>query len=154
MDSEGYREKDLFTGLLERLGLQGASGRIYGALALAARPLTMKEIARATGDSISSVSTHLRSLARLNIVRRFRRGGVFVHEAALDAVEYFRTQIRLAIRSEVEPLEREVSRRIPRTRSIARRRELKSLLEQIRRTKRFLIAIAEIRVPDLRGLSA
>jgi DNA-binding transcriptional regulator GbsR (MarR family) len=145
--AEASTDGELFAGLLGKLGLEGASGRIYGALALAARPLTMKEISRRTGDSLSSVSLHLSSLARLKIVRRFRRGGVFVHEAAVDAVEFFRQQIRNAIRTEVEPLERELNRRLPRTRSKARQRELRTLLAQIHRTKRFLLAIAEISVP-------
>ena len=140
-------DRQLLSGLLQRLGLQGASGRIYSALTLASRPLTMKEISRRTGDSISSVSTHLGSLARLKVVRRFRKGGVFVHEAAVDAVEFFRQQVRNAILTEVEPLEREVSRQLPRARSKARQRELRSLLNQIHRTKRYLLAIAEISVP-------
>jgi DNA-binding transcriptional regulator GbsR (MarR family) len=150
MPREFRSDRELFAGLLDRLGLQGVNGRIYGTLALSGRPLTMKEIARRTGDSISSVSTHIRSLARLNIVRRFSRGGVFVHEAAVDAVDYFRSQIRNAIRIEVEPLEREVSRRLPRARSKARKNELRTLLRQIQRTKRFLLMIAEMSVPEPR----
>ena len=66
---------DRIAGLVENWGMVGAPGRIYGALLLSNKPLSMKKISKESGYSASSVCQHMSLLENMGNVRRSKRPG-------------------------------------------------------------------------------
>jgi len=73
---------DHFAGAARRFGFNELYGYIYGVLFLAREPMSLGEIAGATGYSLSHVSTALKSMERIGLVVRIKKPG--------DKKAYFR----------------------------------------------------------------
>lgn len=90
-------------------GLSEGSASIYSALALSGRALNMTELQELTGYSLSSVSTHLKSLADKYLVTRTKRGGVYVYKAEIHFEEIFRLLTKELLDRNILPLYRKVT---------------------------------------------
>jgi DNA-binding transcriptional regulator GbsR (MarR family) len=99
---------EMFISFLERIGWKRVWDKIYAVLIMSSRPLTMKELAKRTGYSLSSLSTNLRVLLRLRVVTRVKRRGVYVYCAVRRMVEVYREHIRLIVETEVIPLQERI----------------------------------------------
>lgn len=64
-----------FAGAARRFGLNELYGYIYGVLFLAKDPLSLGEVAEATGYSLSHVSTALKFMERVGLVVRLKKPG-------------------------------------------------------------------------------
>ncbi|ASJ10638.1 MarR family transcriptional regulator [Thermococcus sp. P6] len=64
-----------FAGTARRFGFKELYGYIYGVLFLAREPMSLGEIAEATGYSLSHVSTALKSMERIGLVVRIKKPG-------------------------------------------------------------------------------
>ncbi|WP_258083512.1 GbsR/MarR family transcriptional regulator [Thermococcus thermotolerans] len=66
---------DHFAGAARRFGFNELYGYIYGVLFLAREPMSLGEIAEATGYSLSHVSTALKFMERIGLVVRIKKPG-------------------------------------------------------------------------------
>jgi DNA-binding transcriptional regulator GbsR (MarR family) len=103
--------------LLRSLGTKDAYARVYSALALSARGLTARELARRTRYSLGSLSLHLGGLERSGLVSRVRRGRTYVFRSESDLVARYRERISEMLRSELLPLRGDLEDAIRRLRS-------------------------------------
>lgn len=74
---------------MEMYGLHHSVGRLYGAMVFRDRPMTLDEMCAETGMSKTSMSTNVRELARLKLVRKS-----FVPGVRRDLYEVERNQYR------------------------------------------------------------
>lgn len=90
-------------------GLSEGSASIYAALALSGRAVNMTELQELTGYSLSSVSTHLKSLTDKYLVTRTKRDGVYVYKAEIHFEEIFRLLTKELLDRNILPLYRTVT---------------------------------------------
>jgi DNA-binding transcriptional regulator GbsR (MarR family) len=85
-------------------GLSEGSAALYAALALSGKALTMPELQDITGYSLSSVSTHLRSLVDKHLIARTKKEGVYVYRAEIDFEEIFKLLTKELLDRNILPL--------------------------------------------------
>lgn len=90
-------------------GLSEGSASIYAALALSGKSLNMHEIQELTGYSLSSVSTHLKSLTNKYLVIRMKKDGVSVYKAETNFEEIFRLLTKELLERNILPLYKKVT---------------------------------------------
>jgi len=90
-------------------GLSEGSASIYAALVLSGRALNMNELHELTGYSLSSVSTHLKSLTDKYLVTRTKKEGVYVYKAEISFDEIFRLLTKELLERNILPLYRKVA---------------------------------------------
>ena len=89
-------------------GLSEGSASVYAALALSGNALTMSELQKVTGYSLSSVSTHLKGLADKYLITRMKQNGVYVYKAEIHFEEIFRVLTKELLERNILPLYRKV----------------------------------------------
>lgn len=89
-------------------GLSEGSAAMYAALALSGKALTMAELQELTGYSLSSVSTHLKSLVDKYLVSKAKKGGVSVYRAEISFEEIFKLLTKELLDHNILPLYRKV----------------------------------------------
>ncbi|MBU6996444.1 MAG: BlaI/MecI/CopY family transcriptional regulator [Theionarchaea archaeon] len=90
-------------------GLSEGSSAIYAVLALSGKSLNMNELQKLTGYSLSSVSTHLRSLTEKYLVTKRKKEGVYVYTAEMDFEQIFRLLSKELLDRNILPLYRKVT---------------------------------------------
>lgn len=90
-------------------GLSEGSASIYATLALSGRALNMNELQELTGYSLSSVSTHLKSLTDKYLVTRMKKEGVYFYKAETHFEEIFRLLTKELLERNIIPLYRKVA---------------------------------------------
>lgn len=90
-------------------GLSEGSASTYATLALSGRALNMNELQELTGYSLSSVSTHLKSLTDKYLVTRMKKEGVYVYRAETHFEEIFRLLTKELLERNIIPLYRKVA---------------------------------------------
>lgn len=129
---------EMFGSMLERVGIKGISGKIYAHLITSLRPLSMKEIAKRTGYSLSSISTNLNTLIRLRLVTKVKKGSVFVYHAVKDTIQLYREQVRLIVESEIVPLQERLMEALRTEHNPAFKREVAKMLDEITKFRNYL----------------
>ncbi len=106
---------NLSAGLVQELvpmarnwGLSEGSAAIYAVLASTGNLLTMTELQELTGYSLSSVSTHLKSLTDKYLVLRTKKEGVYVYRAETNFEEIFKLLARELLYRNILPLYQKV----------------------------------------------
>jgi len=145
---------EMFGAMLERVGMKGISGKIYAHLITSFRPLTMKEIARRTGYSLSSISTNLNTLVRLRLVEKVKNGSVYVYHAVKDTIQLYRDQVRLIVESEIIPLQKRLTSAMTSERDPAMKEEICKMLDEITTFREYLESHLTRHVPKRRGSPA
>ncbi|MBU7015787.1 MAG: BlaI/MecI/CopY family transcriptional regulator [Theionarchaea archaeon] len=89
-------------------GLSEGSAAVYAVLALSGNALNMNELQKLTGYSLSSVSTHLKSLTEKYLVTKMKEEGVYVYRAEMDFEQIFRLLSKELLDRNILPLHRKV----------------------------------------------
>lgn len=145
---------DMFGSMLERMGIKGMGGKIYANLITSLRPLTMKELAKRTGYSLSSLSTNLNALVRLRLVTKAKKGGVYVYHAVKRTVQLYREQMRLLVESELVPLQTRLADAMRSEHNPKIKRELSMMLEEITELRDYLEMQLKRHLPRQRSSKA
>lgn len=90
-------------------GLSEGGAALYAVLALSGKELTMNDLMKSTGYSLSSVSTHLKGLCEKYMVSRTKKDGVYIYKAEVNFEEIFRLLTKELLERNILPLYRKVS---------------------------------------------
>lgn len=90
-------------------GLSEGCAALYAVLALSGKALNMSELQKLTGYSLSSVSTHLKSLTQKYLVTKRKEEGVYVYRAEMDFERIFRLLSKELLDRNILPLYRKVT---------------------------------------------
>jgi DNA-binding transcriptional regulator GbsR (MarR family) len=142
---------DMFGSMLERMGIRGMGGKIYAHLITSLKPLTMKELAKRTGYSLSSISTNLNALVRFGFVTKAKKGGVYVYHAVKRTVQLYREQMKLLVDSELVPLQTRLADALRSEHNPRIKKELAMMLEEITELKGYLETQLKRHLPRRRG---
>jgi DNA-binding transcriptional regulator GbsR (MarR family) len=99
-----------FEQIAGRFGQNRAIGAIWGNLVLEGEPMSMAQLSKQTGYSLSSISPYLKTLERIGYVRRKKSGGVTLFECVTSLEDCLTTFLNSLLEGEILPLLKNVER--------------------------------------------
>ncbi|WP_297534904.1 GbsR/MarR family transcriptional regulator [Thermococcus sp.] len=141
MKAKGEHRKfiEIVERIMIRWGYTATDGKVYALLLLSEKPMTITELAKATGLSRSSISVSLNRLVREYFVTCRREGKTKYFTAVPAFLEKFLRQPKDILEREVRPLEEIVETLIQKSEG-----EMKSRLEAILDDLRKLECVLEL----------
>ena len=141
------REHRKFIEIVERLmvrwGYTATDGKVYALLLLSEKPMTISELAEATGLSRSSISVSLGRLVREYFVTCRRVGKTKYFTATPVFLEKFLRQPRDILEREVRPLESTVAAMLEKSQG-KMRSKLEAILEDLKKLECVLELIIKV----------
>jgi DNA-binding transcriptional regulator GbsR (MarR family) len=139
---------ETFTAVASSLGYSEVHGRIISSLLVSGRPLSMDELAKATGYSPASISLSLDLLELIGIIKKFKQRGdrrLFVKLEG-DLLEGLRNAMLLKLQKEISKTlnEFEVYKNSADEKS---KRTVKTLEREVRRLQEYVNRLARVPLP-------
>ena len=87
-----------------RFGQNRAVGTLWGTLVIEGEPMTMAQLSKKTGYSLSSISPYLKILERGGFIRRKKSGGVTYFECVTSFKDCMMTFLNSMLEGEIIPV--------------------------------------------------
>ncbi len=138
-----------FASVASALGFSEVHGMIIGAILVANRPLSLQEIAKRTGYSLSSISISIDLLELVGIVRKIKNLGdrkIYVKLEG-DLIESLKKAFMLKIQKEMFLTKMELEKYKAGTKDTNMKRTIEVLQHEVNRLQNYINRMAEVEIP-------
>ncbi len=138
-----------FGGVASSLGFSEAHGMIIGSVIVANKPLSLQEIAKRTGYSLSSISISIDLLELVGIVRKVKNLGdrkVYVKLEG-DLIESLKKAFMLKMQKEIFVTKMELEKFKATAKDANTRRTIETLQKEVGRLQDYINKLAEVEIP-------
>lgn len=138
-----------FAGVASSLGFSEVHGMIVGTMLVANKPLSLQEIAKRTGYSLSSISISIDLLELVGVVRKIKNLGdrkIYVRLEG-DLLESLKKAFMLKVQKEIFLTKMELEKYKGATRDGNTRRTVEVLQKEVGRLQAYIAKLAEVEIP-------
>lgn len=138
-----------FGSVASALGFSEIHGMIIGSLIVAGRQMSLQEIAKKTGYSLSSISISIDLLELVGVVRKVKNSGdrkVYVKIEG-DLLESLKKAFVLKMQKEMITTKMELEKHKPKAKDENTRRTIAVLQKEIDRLQNYISKLAEVEIP-------
>jgi DNA-binding transcriptional regulator GbsR (MarR family) len=150
------KEKDInkrifatFRGVASSLGFSEVHGMIIGALLVENKPMSLQEIAKKTGYSLSSISISIDLLELVGIVRKIKNLGdrkIYVKMEG-DLIESLKKAFVLKMQKEIFLTKMELERFRNAAKNESSKRTIGILQKEVNRLQKYIEKLSEVELP-------
>ena len=138
-----------FASVASSLGFSEVHGMIIGTILVANKPLSLQDIAKRTGYSLSSISISIDLLELVGIVRKIKNLGdrkIYVKMEG-DLIESLKKAFMLKIQKEMFITKMELEKFRTDTKDANTKRTIEVLHKEVNRLQNYINKLAEIEIP-------
>jgi DNA-binding transcriptional regulator GbsR (MarR family) len=149
-DDINKRIYSTFAGVASSLGFSEVHGTIIGAVLVANKPLSLQDLAKSTGYSLSSVSISIDLLELVGIVRKVRNQGdrkIYVKLEG-DLLDTLKKAFLLKMQKEINATKTELENYTNVSKNPNTTRTLKILKAEVDRLQKYIVKLSEIGIPS------
>ena len=137
-----------FAGVASSLGFNEVHGMIIGAILVANKPVSLQEIAKRTGYSLSSVSISVDLLELIGVVRKIKNLGdrkIYVKLEG-DLLDSLKKAFLLKIQKEIILTRMELEK-FSNTKDANMKKTIEVLQSEVNRLQRYITKLSEVELP-------
>ncbi len=138
-----------FAGVASSLGFSEVHGMIIGTVLVAGKPISLQEIAKRSGYSLSSISISIDLLELVGIVRKIKNQGdrkIYVKLEG-DLLESLKKAFMLKMQKEILATKSELESYKEKRLDRATRKNIAVLQSEVDRLQRYLIKLSDVELP-------